>query len=238
MPWSSERGQKGNIFIADYQILDGIPPGRINDQPQFIAAPLCLLHLNSQGLLLPLAIQLSQTPGPEAPIFLPSDSRWDWILAKTWVRNADFLVHQAIAHLLRTHLLAELLVPHIRYTFQINAMARQLLIGENGVFNQEDFEIQAWVEEIFTKGFLGQTSSGIPSSLKTVAELKKFLTMVIFTVSAQHSAVNNGQKPQDFIEAFQDQLHKISKEIAKRNLSSDIDYEYLDPSKIENSVSI
>lgn len=52
-------------------------------------------------------LQLSQTPGPKSPIFLPSDSEWDWILAKTWVRNSEFYIHQIITHLLKTHLFAE-----------------------------------------------------------------------------------------------------------------------------------
>lgn len=51
--------------------------------------------------------QLSQTPGPDCPIFLPSDSEWDWLQAKTWVRYAEFYCHEAIAHLLETHLIGE-----------------------------------------------------------------------------------------------------------------------------------
>lgn len=51
--------------------------------------------------------QLSQTPGPESPIFLPTDCEMDWLLAKTWVRNSEFLVHENNTHFLCTHLLCE-----------------------------------------------------------------------------------------------------------------------------------
>ncbi|KAM6993490.1 polyunsaturated fatty acid lipoxygenase ALOX8-like [Passerculus sandwichensis] len=301
--------QEGRIFIVDYKVLEDIPTGTIYGRQQYIAAPLCLLHQGTDGLLRPIAIQLSQTPGPHSPIFLPSDDEWDWLLAKTWVRNADFYSHQLLTHLLRTHLFGEvfaiatlrhlptchplfkLLMPHFHFTLHINTLARSVLINQGGVIDKVstgfywgalgspgnpgvywkhgagsgvtyeglllvvqrgleqvtytslclpddirdrgmshvpnyyyrddgmslweaiesfvtgivtfyydgdaavsgDTELQAWVMDIFTNGFLGRTSSGIPSSLQTVVELIKFLTMVMFTCSVQHAAVNNGQ---------------------------------------------
>ncbi|XP_039944461.1 hydroperoxide isomerase ALOXE3-like [Hirundo rustica] len=277
--------QEGRIFLVDYKVLEDIPTDTIYGRQQYIAAPLCLLHQGTDGLLRPIAIQLSQTPGPCSPIFLPSDDEWDWLLAKTWVRNADFYSHQLLTHLLRTHLFGEvfaiatlrhlptchplfkLLMPHFRFTLHINTLARSVLINPGGLIDKGsgatyeglllvvqrgleqvtykslclpddirhrgmshvpnylyrddgmslweaiesfvtgivtfyyggdaavsgDTELQAWVMDIFTNGFLGRTSSGVPSSLQTVAELIKFLTMVMFTCSAQHAAVNNGQ---------------------------------------------
>ncbi|KAM9319825.1 hydroperoxide isomerase ALOXE3-like [Gastrophryne carolinensis] len=278
--------ENGNIFLADYKILEGVPANSsINAKQQYMAAPMCLLWKNHHDKIVPIAIQLSQKPGEDAPIFLPSDSEYDWLLAKIWVRNAEFQVHEVDTHLLRTHLFAEvfniattrqlpmshpiykLLIPHLRYTLQINALARKTLIGPNGLFDQavasgrggipvliqkamkdvtysslclpdhiesrgmesipnyfyrddgmkiwqaiesfvsqivnyyytcdgmvsKDPELQAWVAEIFKEGFLEYTASGMPSSLETKASLTKYLTMVIFTCSAQHAAVNTAQ---------------------------------------------
>lgn len=52
-------------------------------------------------------LKLSQTPGEDSPIFLPTDNDYDWLLAKIWVRSSDFHVHQTVTHLLRTHLISE-----------------------------------------------------------------------------------------------------------------------------------
>lgn len=54
----------------------------------------------------PFILQLKQTPAFDNPIFLPTDSKYDWLTAKIFVRSADFQEHQLNTHLLRTHLLA------------------------------------------------------------------------------------------------------------------------------------
>lgn len=277
--------QKGNIFLCDYKRLDGVETNIINGEEQYLMAPLILLHKTPKGELKPIAIQLKQTPAEDNPIFLPTDEEYDWLLAKTFVRSADFNEHQLNVHLLRTHLLAEvftvsllrnvpmvhplykLLVAHTRYTLQINLLARQKLISEDGYFTkfsaaggegmitilqrslssitytslcipddikergvesvpnyfyrddglklwdiiyrfvkgvlthyykdddevQQDTELQDYIQDIFVHGFLSNKDTGIPQSFNTVDELVKFVTMVMFTCSAQHSAVNAGQ---------------------------------------------
>ncbi|KAF3687751.1 Arachidonate 15-lipoxygenase B [Channa argus] len=277
--------KKGNIFLCDYKRLDGLKPNTINGKKQYLMAPLVLLHKTRDDNLMPIAIQLKQTPADDNPIFLPTDSEYDWLMAKIFVRSADFSEHQLNVHLLRTHLLAEvfavsllrnmpmvhplykLLIPHTRYTLQINYLARLLLISKTGVFTtfaasggeamftilkrslssltysslcipediaergledvpnffyrddglrlweiiyrfvdgilsyyykkdtevQQDTELQKWIGDIFKHGFLSQAGTGIPQRFDTVPELVKFVTMVIFTGSCQHSAVNSGQ---------------------------------------------
>lgn len=56
---------------------------------------------------LPPRPQLGQTPGLDTPIFLPKDPPLAWLLAKIWVRHAEFQVFQVLSHLLRTHLVVE-----------------------------------------------------------------------------------------------------------------------------------
>uniref|UniRef100_A0A8C9P216 Arachidonate 15-lipoxygenase type B n=1 Tax=Spermophilus dauricus TaxID=99837 RepID=A0A8C9P216_SPEDA len=365
--------EKGSLFLVDHGILSGVRTNVINGKPQFSAAPMTLLYQSpGNGPLLPLAIQLSQTPGPNNPIFLPTDDKWDWLLAKTWVRNAEFSVHEALTHLLHAHLLPEVFtlatlrqlpschplfkstglgiggfseliqrnmeqlsysvlclpedirargvedIPNYYYRddgMQIwGAMERFVseIVGiyyPNDASVRDDQELQAWVREIFSRGFLDRESSGVPSSLDTQEALVRYVTMVIFTCSAQHSAISAGQfdssvwmpnlpptmqlppptskgqaqpegfiatlppvnatcdiiialwllsrepgdqrplgtypdehfteeAPQRSIAAFQDHLTQISRDIKERNQKLALPYPYLDPSLIENSVSI
>ncbi|ETE59265.1 hypothetical protein L345_15007, partial [Ophiophagus hannah] len=57
----------------------------------------------------------------------------------------------------------------------------------------EDLELKAFVKDIFVYGMRGNKDSGFPKTIKTREKLSEYLTIVIFTSSAQHAAVNFGQ---------------------------------------------
>uniref|UniRef100_A0A3Q2Z8E5 Si:dkey-17e16.9 n=1 Tax=Hippocampus comes TaxID=109280 RepID=A0A3Q2Z8E5_HIPCM len=276
--------KRGNMFLYDQKILSGIPGRLYHGERLPLPAPLCLLYLNPEKKLIPIAIQVHQQPSEDNPIFLPSDSETDWLLAKIMVKNADMMTHQAISHLKNTHLISEswamslfrnfplihpiykLLIPHFRWILHVNALARETLLGPSGSFKMvslgldgtielmrraqdeltysslcipddirarglesipdfyyrddglklwdiihrfvnsvvghfyrsndevvKDSELQGWIHEIFTHCFLGSKRLGCPEAFHCVEEVVKFITMVIFTVSVQHAAVNNGQ---------------------------------------------
>ncbi|CAM4719815.1 unnamed protein product [Leuciscus chuanchicus] len=59
---------------------------------------------------------------------------------------------------------------------------------------QEDQEIQAFVQDVCFSGLKNcPKNCEFPDSLNTREQLVEFLTVVIFTASAQHAAVNFGQ---------------------------------------------
>uniref|UniRef100_A0A4W2ER66 Polyunsaturated fatty acid lipoxygenase ALOX15 n=1 Tax=Bos indicus x Bos taurus TaxID=30522 RepID=A0A4W2ER66_BOBOX len=275
-----------------YQFLNGCNPVMIqrclklpDNLPVTTEMVECSLE---RQLTLEQEIELNQVPGEENPIFLPSDAKYDWLLAKIWVRSSDFHVHQTITHLLRTHLVSEvfgiamyrqlpavhpifkLLVAHVRFTIAINTKAREQLICEYGLFDkanatgggghvqmvqramqdltytslcfpeaikargmdnaedipyyfyrddgllvweaiktfvaevvgiyyegdqvvEEDQELQDFVKDVYMYGMRGRKASGFPKSIKAKEKLCEYLTVVIFTASAQHAAVNFGQ---------------------------------------------
>ncbi|XP_032136264.1 hydroperoxide isomerase ALOXE3 isoform X2 [Sapajus apella] len=134
--------ERGNIFLADYWILAEAPTHCLNDRPQYVAAPLCLLWLSPQGALVPLAIQLSQTPGPDSPIFLPTDSDWDWLLAKTWVTSIG---RQGLLYLMSTGL------AHFTYTnfcLPDSLRARGVLAIPNYYYRDDGLKIWAAIERL------------------------------------------------------------------------------------------
>ncbi|KAL7387898.1 hypothetical protein ABVT39_003151 [Epinephelus coioides] len=174
----TEEMQKGNIFISDYKIMEGLPTKVINGKPIPVTAAICLLYLNPEGKLLPIAIQLGQHPSEETPIFLPSDLESDWLLAKIFVNNANVLYFQVINHLQNTHLLAEvftmatlrnlpmihplhkLLIPHHRYTLHINIIARALLYGPGRILGNISIGADG-VTELMRRGLSQMTYTSL-----------------------------------------------------------------------------
>ena len=63
-------------------------------------------------------------------------------------------------------------------------------------FFLQDSELQAWILDLHDNGYPireGESDHGIPSSVKTAAQLSHLLTITIFTSSCQHAAVNFSQ---------------------------------------------
>ncbi|XP_036197239.1 polyunsaturated fatty acid lipoxygenase ALOX12-like [Myotis myotis] len=148
--------QNGSLFEADFILLDGIPANVIQGEKQYLAAPLVMLKMEPSGKLLPMVIQI-QPPNascPTPPLFLPSDPPLAWLLAKSWVRNSDFQLQLFQYHVLNTHMLAEviavatmrclpglhpvfkLLIPHTRYSMDINIRGRTHFDSDSGLFSQ------------------------------------------------------------------------------------------------------
>ncbi|KAK4427403.1 Linoleate 13S-lipoxygenase 3-1, chloroplastic [Sesamum alatum] len=125
-----------------------------------------IFFLTDLGTLKPIAIELSLPPTSpntrsKRVLTPPVDATtyWMWQLAKAHVCSNDAGVHQLVNHWLRTHATMEpfilaahrqmsamhpifkLLDPHMRYTLEINALARQSLISVDGV-----------IESCFTPG--------------------------------------------------------------------------------------
>lgn len=138
------------LFVLDYEILDGIP-GRLG---RFCTAPIVLFRRDDADRLMPLAIQLGQSPADAPVIFTPKDFYWTWLFARSFVASAEGTHHEIVAHLSRTHLamepfwvaanrtlppqhpLHELLKPHFSGTLDINRRARTKLLGPGGPIDQ------------------------------------------------------------------------------------------------------
>ena len=63
--------------------------------------------MNGSNKLVPIAIQLMRDPGANNPIFLPSDSWFEWLLAKIFYRTADAQVYSLHACILRNKIIRE-----------------------------------------------------------------------------------------------------------------------------------
>ncbi len=138
------------LFLLDYEILHGLEP----DYGRFCVAPMAYFWLDGNGRLMPLAIQLGQSPEEAVTVFTPKDDHWTWLLARAFLQCADGAFHEIVAHLGGTHLVMEafwvatcrtlpaqhplhvLLKPHFDGTLAINHAARTKLLAPNGPIDQ------------------------------------------------------------------------------------------------------
>ncbi len=151
---------EGRLYIADYAILAGAINGTFPNAQKYITAPMALFAVPPADVpsrnLRPIAIQCSQSPGPDVPILTPpidgknAEQRNAWEMAKTCVQVADSNYHEAVTHLGRTHLfispfviathrqllpshsVSVLLRPHFEGTLSINNGAQSMLMAPEG----------------------------------------------------------------------------------------------------------
>nr|XP_010930109.1 lipoxygenase 6, chloroplastic isoform X1 [Elaeis guineensis]XP_010930110.1 lipoxygenase 6, chloroplastic isoform X1 [Elaeis guineensis] len=165
------------------------------------------------GILRPIAIELSLPPTPSSPSWKrvythghDATTSWIWKLAKAHVCANDAGVHQLVNHWLRTHACMEpyiiathrqlspmhpifkLLHPHMRYTMEINALARQSLINGGGIIescfspgkysmelssvaykNLWQFDLEALPADLIRRGMAVEDPS-MPCGVKLVLE--------------------------------------------------------------------
>ncbi|KAI4305825.1 hypothetical protein L6164_029167 [Bauhinia variegata] len=151
--------QDKKVFILDYHdfLLPYVSKVRQIEGTTLYGSR-TLFFLTAKGTLKPLAIELTRPPINGKPqwkqVFTPTSGTtdiWLWRLAKAHVLAHDSGVHELISHWLTTHGVVEpyviatyrqlsamhpiykLLHPHLRYTLEINALARQILISANGI---------------------------------------------------------------------------------------------------------
>ncbi|MBA0569383.1 hypothetical protein Golob_006817 [Gossypium lobatum] len=151
--------EKKKLFTLDYHDVFLPFLSSINAHPNRKAYATRTIFLLTQfGTLKPIAIELSlpsMNPfKPSKQVITPpvdATSNWQWQLAKAHVCSNDSGAHELIQHWLRTHACMEpfiiaarrhlsvmhpihkLLHPHMRYTMDINARARELLINADGI---------------------------------------------------------------------------------------------------------
>uniref|UniRef100_A0A803LLH7 Lipoxygenase domain-containing protein n=1 Tax=Chenopodium quinoa TaxID=63459 RepID=A0A803LLH7_CHEQI len=178
-----------------------------------------------------LPVQQVLTPPVDAT------TNWLWQLAKAHVCANDAGVHQLVNHWLRTHACIEpfiiaahrqlsvmhpiykLLDPHMKYTLQVNAMARETLINAGGIIENDftpgkysmllpcaayrdwwRFDLEALPSDLIRRE-VAISDPSQPYGLRLLIEDYRYANdgLLIWSAieesSAQHAALNFGQYP-------------------------------------------
>nr|BAJ96200.1 predicted protein [Hordeum vulgare subsp. vulgare] len=157
---ADEAVKKKKLFMLDYHdmFLPYVHKVREIDDTTLYGSR-TLFFLTEDGMLRPIAIELTRPMSPSKPqwreVYTPGcdgsvTGSWLWQLAKTHVLAHDSGYHQLVSHWLRTHCCVEpyiiaanrqlsqmhpiyrLLHPHFRYTMELNAIGRVMLISGDG----------------------------------------------------------------------------------------------------------
>jgi hypothetical protein len=168
------------LYVLDYKIFDNILNPQLEDQlGRYAFAPLCLLYVNDEKQLVPIAIQLQQKTVDDNAfnrIFTPGDDSEVWLTAKTVIGSADISYQGIVSHLLHTHLIAEtfaiatfrklspehiisqILKPHFFNTLAINNMARGVFLPRKGLFDIIGALGYTGSHELLIRGYSGKGS--------------------------------------------------------------------------------
>ncbi|CAL5418779.1 unnamed protein product [Camellia sinensis] len=239
------------LFILDYH--DMLLPfiEKMNSLPGRKAyASRTVFFYNRAGFLKPIAIELSLPLTPSSSMNKriythghDATTHWIWKLAKAHVCSNDAGVHQLVNHWLRTHACMEpyiiathrhlssmhpiykLLHPHMRYTLEINALARQSLINGGGIieacfspgkYSMEissaayksmwRFDMEALPADLIRRGMAVEDPS-MPHGLKLVIEDYPYAADGILIWSAIEELVKS------YVEHFYSEPNSITSDI-------------------------
>ncbi|CAL8993828.1 unnamed protein product [Prunus brigantina] len=202
------------LFILDYHDIFMPFIEKMNSLPGRKAyASRTVFFFTPTGIMRPIAIELSLPPTSSSPhskhVYTHghhATTHWIWKLAKAHVCSNDAGIHQLVNHWLRTHACMEpyiiathrqlssmhpiykLLHPHMRYTLEINALARQSLINGGGIIeasfspgkyamevssaaykNMWRFDMEALPADLIRRGMAVEDPSA-PSGVRLVIE--------------------------------------------------------------------
>ncbi|XP_006105155.1 arachidonate 12-lipoxygenase, 12S-type-like [Myotis lucifugus] len=209
--------QNGSLFEADFILLDGIPANVVQGEKQYLAAPLVMLKMEPSGKLLPMVIQLliphtryTMEINTRARTQLISDGGLFDKAGSTGGGGHVQLIRRAMTQLTYRSLcppddLADrglLGIPSALYAHDALRLWEIIARYVEGIIHlfyhgddvvRGDPELQAWCREITEVGLCQAQDRGFPVSFQSRVQLCHFLTMCIFTCTAQHAAVNTGQ---------------------------------------------
>ncbi|XP_051475616.1 polyunsaturated fatty acid 5-lipoxygenase isoform X3 [Apus apus] len=216
-----EEVKQGNIFIVDYELLDGVDANKTDPCTiQYLTAPICLLYKNLENKIVPIAIQLL-VPHMRFTIAINTKAREQLICECGLFDKANAtgggghvqMVQKAMKDLTYSSLCfpeemkakgmdSKEDIPYYYYRDDgikvweaIKSFAEDVIhiYYESDEIVCEDVELQAFVKDIYVYGMRGVKASGFPKMIRTREKLSEYLTVIIFTTSAQHAAVNFGQ---------------------------------------------